>query len=189
MSPKTAAPGDPVKVQVLVPNERDESTVRVSLQIPKDVLPFSFNNPPGWQRKLDKAADGSIEVVRWSGRLRSDGFTEFSFLASVPEREGPIAWKAIQVYARRQESRWIGAPDSEEPAAVTQVTADAPRQNAGGEASAATTDEAATTEPATSTGGGDDSTRDWLAVALGAGGLALGGVALLVALSRRSHQP
>jgi uncharacterized protein YcnI len=190
VKPTTAAPGDPVQFEVLVPNEGDESTVRVSLQIPKDVLPFSFNDPPGWQRKLEKNDDGSIAVVRWSGRLESDGFAEFAFLASTPEREGPISWKAVQTYEDGRDVRWIGPPESDEPAAVTLVTADAPRQNAGGEGSGAgTTSGEATSEPSetsgSSSGGGDDN-RDWLAVALGAGGLVLGAVALLVALRRRS---
>jgi uncharacterized protein YcnI len=65
-----------VRFEFLVPNERDdESTVEVSLQIPKDVHAFSFDDPPGWRRTLDKASDGRVEVVRWRGRLRSDGLS------------------------------------------------------------------------------------------------------------------
>ena len=184
VTPTTAAPGDPVKFEFLVPNERDESTVEVSLQIPKDVLPFSFNDPPGWRRTLENASDGSIEVVRWRGRLRSDGFTQFAFLASTPEREGPIGWKSIQRYEDGKETAWIGPPDSEEPAAITQVRAGAPRQNAGGEGAGAgdATPEAAATP---TSGDGDGDNRDPLAIALGAGGLLLGATALFVALRRR----
>ena len=43
VTPTTAAPGDAVQFVLLVPNERDQATVDVSLQIPKDVLPFSFS--------------------------------------------------------------------------------------------------------------------------------------------------
>jgi uncharacterized protein YcnI len=185
VSPNEVAPGDPVRFELLVPNERDASTVEVSLQMPKDVLPFSFNDPPGWRRTLETRSDGSIEVVRWRGRLRSDGFADFSFLASTPEREGEISWKAIQKYDDGKETAWIGPPDSDEPAAVTQVIASAPRQNAGGESSDEGTAGATETSATPSGGdGGDDSNRDWIAIALGGAGLVLGAAALVVALRR-----
>jgi uncharacterized protein YcnI len=182
--PTTAAPGDPVLFELLVPNERSQSTVAVSLQIPKDVLPFSFQDPPGWRRKNELAGDGSIKVVRWRGRLAKDGFAQFHFLAATPEREGPISWKSIQTYEDGKEAAWIGPPDSEEPASVTNVTADAPRQNAGGEG-AAPADEGGDTAASAQTGneGGGDS--DTLAIVLGAGGMLLGALALAVALLRR----
>jgi uncharacterized protein YcnI len=186
VTPLTAAPGDAVRFEFLVPNERDDvSTVAVSLQIPKDVDPFSFDDPPGWRRTLNKAGDGRIDVVRWRGRLRSDGFTEFAFLASTPQREGPITWRSTQTYADGKETAWVGPPESDEPAAVTQVDADAPRRDAGGEGEGGVGAEVATDAPATPSTSGDDDNRDPLAIALGAGGLALGAVALFVALRRR----
>jgi uncharacterized protein YcnI len=192
VNPTTAAPGDPVRFEFLVPNERSASTVRVSLKIPKDVLPFSFNDPPGWRRSLKKASDGSIDVVRWRGRLSSDGFTEFAFLASTPEREGSLVWKAIQDYTDGREVAWIGPPDSEEPAPVTRVIAGAPRQNAGGEGTAGATggsDAGGTAAAAPTSGTADDDNRDWLAVALGASGLVLGAAALLLVLAGRRRKP
>ena len=185
VTPLLAAPGDSVRFDFLVPNERSDSTVEVSLQIPKDVLPFSFNDPPGWRRTMEKNSDGSIEVVRWRGRLRNDGFTDFAFLASTPDQAGPISWKAIQTYADGKETAWIGPPDSEEPAAVTQINADAPRQNAGGEGEGGVGAEQATDAEATPTASGGDDNSDTLAIiALIVGGLGLvAGVAAL--LTRR----
>ena len=138
--PTVAAPGDPVLFEVIVPGERDAKTIEVTLQVPKDVLPFSFQDPPGWERTNEEAADGSLESIRWRGEQAPDGFTRFAFLASTPEQEGDIAWKALQTYDDGHISRWIGAPDSENPAAVTKVTASAPRQNAGGESGEAATE-------------------------------------------------
>lgn len=184
VNPTVAAPGDAVKFLFLVPNERAQSTVEVALQVPKDVLPFSFDDPAGWRRTLEKKSDGSIEVVRWRGRLRSDGFAEFAFLASTPEQPGPVAWKSIQTYADGKETAWIGPPESEEPAAVTEVKADAPRQNAGGEGEDGG-GTAPTAAAATPTSSSDDDNRDPLAIVLGAGGLALGAIALFVALRSR----
>ena len=143
MTPAQAAPGDPVVFEVLVPGETDAHTTEVSLQIPEDVLPFSFEDVPGWRRTVENADDGSIAVVRWRGRLATDGFVRFGFLASTPEQEGELVWKAVQRYDDGEEAAWIGPPDSDNPAPVTRVSADAARVNAGGEGSEAEEPEAA----------------------------------------------
>jgi uncharacterized protein YcnI len=145
--PAVAAPGDPVLFQVIVPNEKDAHTVEVTLQVPKDVLPFSFEDPAGWERTNKLASDGSIETVTWKGELAEDGFASFSFLASTPEQEGEIVWKALQTYDDGSTVRWIGDPDSDNPAAVTTVSKSAPRQNAGGESEDAATTPQATPVP------------------------------------------
>ena len=106
--PTLVAPGDPVLFQLIVPNEKDAHTVEVTLQVPKDVLPFSFEEPAGWKRTNQLAADQSIETVTWKGKLEQDGFAQFSFLASTPDTEGDITWKAIQKYDDGSTVRWIG---------------------------------------------------------------------------------
>ena len=131
--PGQAAPGDPVLWTVLVPSEQATGTRQVELAIPQDVLPFSFEDAPGWTRQLRKNPDGSVRSVVWRGRTRADGLATFRFLASTPEREGPIAWKAIQTYRDGAIVRWIGSEASEHPASVTTVAKSAPRENAGGE--------------------------------------------------------
>ena len=190
--PTVAAPGDPVLFQVIVPGERDAHTVEVTLQMPKDVLPFSYEETPGWTRTNKEAPDGSIETVTWRGELPEDGFARFSFLASTPEQEGEIVWKAIQRYDDDSIVRWIGAPDSENPAAITTITASAPRENAGGEGgeaaenpapnAAASPQPAATAAAATPTEDGDDSP---LPLVLAAAALVLGVAALLIAVRGR----
>jgi uncharacterized protein YcnI len=186
MSPTEAAPGDPVQFELLVPGESDAHTTEVALRIPAGVLPFSFEDQPGWKRTVENADDGSIATVRWRGRLASDGFVRFAFLASTPEREGDLTWKAVQRYDDGKEAAWIGPPDSDNPAAVTHVSAAAPRQNAGGEgegsAPAAGGPEPAT--PVQESAAGDGG-RGTLGIVLGAAGLVLGAAALVVALRRR----
>ncbi|WP_053227889.1 DUF1775 domain-containing protein [Solirubrobacter soli] len=125
--PALAAPGDPVLFEVIVPGERDARTTEVTVQVPKDVLPFSFEASPGWTRTNTLARDGSIATVTWKGKLDEDGFARFAFLASTPEQEGEIVWKAIQTYDDGSVVRWIGAPESDNPAAVTTISAAAPR--------------------------------------------------------------
>ena len=197
VTPAQAAPGDPVVFEVLVPGETDAHTTEVALQIPKDVLPFSFEDVPGWKRTVEQADDGSVAVVRWRGRLATDGFVRFGFLASTPEEEGELVWKAVQRYDDGEEAAWIGPPDSDNPAPVTEVTADAARVNAGGEGAEAEEPEAAEAPggaeapdaepgaPAPAAAAADDDGSDALPLALGIAGCLLGAAALAVALRRR----
>ncbi len=181
--PAEAAPGDPVLWTVLVPNERDVPTTRVELAIPAGVLPFAYEPLPGWTRRVTKNDDQSTRSVVWSGRLEPEEVLATQFLATTPDAEGPISWKAIQTYADGQKVRWIGGPDTEEPAAVTRISASAPRQNAGGEGlgTPAEASPAAASEDST-----DDDGGDGLAiVALITGGSALLMSAAALLLARR----
>lgn len=188
VTPTVVAPSDPVLFTVLVPGERDTGTVKVDLRLPPGLMPFSFEDVPGWKRRVVRADDGAAERIVWTGRAASDGLVRFVFLAGTPEQPTTLEWKALQTYAGGYVARWIGAPDADYPAAVTEVRADAPRQNAGGEgggaaaegdaagAAANETDEAA----ADSGAGADDA--DWVARGLGIAalvvGLAVGGAML-----------
>ncbi len=183
ITPSVAAPGDPVLFELLVPNERTQRTVEVALQVPKGVLVFSVEGTPGWTRTNEEAADGSLGVIRWKGRLAKDGFARFALLASTPEEPGTLAWKAVQTYDDGKASRWIGAKGAEEPAAFTSISAGAPRQNAGGEGEPTAAPAAAAAPAATVA---QDDGRDALTLALAAAGLLLGAAALLVALRKRT---
>jgi uncharacterized protein YcnI len=194
VTPSEAAPGDPVRFEVLVPGETEAHTTHVALQVPKGVLPFSYEDPPGWRRTLEMADDGSVAVIRWRGRLATDGFVRFSFLAATPDREGELVWKAVQRYDDGEEAAWIGPPDSDNPAPVTRVSASAPRQNAGGEGAEAAGGAAAPAPEATpgdTPAAEDDSdggTSGTLGLVFGAAGLLLGAAALAVALRRRPRE-
>jgi len=190
--PALVAPGDPVLFEVIVPNERDAHTTEVTLQVPKDLIPFSFAEPEGWTRENKEGADGSLETITWKGELAEDGFARFSFLASTPEQEGELSWKAIQTYDDGSVSRWIGAADSENPAAVTKVSADAPRQNAGGEGaedastgSATATPAGGTTDAAPAAATVDDDSDSPLPLILSIVAVALAAAAVLLQLRRR----
>jgi len=134
--PAHAAPGDPVLWTVLVPSEDEAGTRQVELAVPHGVLPFSYEHAPGWTRRLRTDADGSVRAIVWRGRTSAEGLAAFRFLASAPERAGPIAWKAIQTYRDGAIVRWIGSAASEYPASVTAVSPSVPRENAGGEGGA-----------------------------------------------------
>jgi uncharacterized protein YcnI len=184
VTPPVVAPADAVKFTVLVPGERDSETVKVELRMPRGLIPFSYADPAGWKRSLAKAPDGSVERVIWTGSAPSDGFTEFAFLAGTPDKAGALQFKALQTYADGTVVRWIGEPDSDNPAAVVKVDAGAAKQNAGGESgsdAAAPATDAATVAAAPAS----DGSSNTLPIILGAAGLALGLIALLVALRRR----
>lgn len=181
--PTVAAPGDAVLWTLLVPGEREVGTRSVELAIPDGVLPFSFEDPVGWERETTENADGTLRSIRWTGSASRDGLAVFRFLASTPDAPGEIAWKAIQRYADGEVVRWIGAPSSDTPASVTTVAADAPRENAGGEGPAAD-GEAGSVPPSPAATSTDDG-RDGLTLALASAALVLGATALGAAVLRR----
>ena len=183
---------------------------KVELQLPPNLLPFAWEETPGWTREIVPGDDPlSLGNVIWTGELPIDGFVEFSFLAGTPEEPGEMSWKAIQTYEDGSEVRWVGAPGSEEPAAVTIVDANAPKQNAGGESSGGgepaeptPTDEPTETEPTetqpTETGSAEEhvdaeaagesssgSGEDWVARFLAFIGVACAFAAIAFALLRR----
>lgn len=177
--PAHAAPGDPVLWTVLVPSEQETGTRQVELAVPRDVLPFSYENAPGWERTLRTNADGSIRSIVWRGSTAPDGLATFRFLASTPERAGPIAWKALQTYRDGTLVRWIGASGSEHPASVTTISSSAARENAGGEGEAAAMADAAPNDET-----GRDGV-DWIGRGLGLAAL----LAVTTAALARRRQP
>jgi uncharacterized protein YcnI len=186
VDPTTAAPDDAVLFQVLVPNERSHGTSKVELAVPASVIPFSYQDTPGWRRSLKLKKDGSARSIVWRGHLRPDGFARFSFLASTPAQEGDIAWKAIQTYDDGKKVRWIGTPESDSPAALTTVSKRFPRQNVGGEGTGkaeSSSSSSAAAPASTSSEDTSDSTARWLA----AGALAAALAALAMSVFRRKQ--
>ena len=185
VTPGEAAPDDAVRFEVLVPNEDDKDTIEVDLQVPPGVLPFSYEDTPGWERELQTAGDGSVEVIRWTGRVEPEGFVRFSFLAATPPKPGTIAWKALQTYEGGEVVRWIGDEGSEYPAAFTEVSASASKTNAGGEGEGGGA-KRPTAEPVVATSSSEESGRDGLTLGLAIAALLLGIVAVGLSVRRRA---
>jgi LPXTG-motif cell wall-anchored protein len=162
VAPAKAGPGDSVEFELLVAGETRAHTIEVALRIPDGVQPSSFERVPGWHRQLDKAADGSIEVVRWHGELPRDGTRRFAFVATTPDHTGDLVWKAVQRYDDGSEAAWIGPRGSDRPAPVTRVGA--------------------------VTGAADDDSPAAAAALVIGGGLLLGALAVFLA-RRRRHRP
>ncbi|WP_238594630.1 YcnI family copper-binding membrane protein [Caenibacillus caldisaponilyticus] len=114
------------KFTVKVPTEKNVPTVKVKVEIPKDVDIASFEPVPGWKYQVEKDANGKITSVTWTAEgqgLLPEQFGEFNMMGKVAANAKSLAWKAYQTYKDGSVVKWIGPEGSDYPASVTQVTA------------------------------------------------------------------
>jgi uncharacterized protein YcnI len=180
--PVRTAPGDVVLWTVLAPSERDAGTRAVELAVPQGVLAYSFEDAAGWTRRLRMRADGSVRSIVWRGRTRADGLATFRFLASTPEREGAIAWKAVQTYRDGVAVRWIGSAESQHPAATTIVSRAGSREDPGGDGDGGAGAGGGAAPTAIAAGGADGA--DWLARGLAAAALLAAASTAMISVRR-----
>ena len=199
LQPPEAPAGGFTRLDVRVPNERDNaSTTKVVVQMPPGFLSVSTEPVPGWDieltmRQLDEPVEQFGEQVNEEvGRITftADGeasaikpgqFQDFGLSLAVPEgRPGTmLTFKALQTYSNGEVVRWIGPPDSEEPAPQVELTP-------GEEEEAAAP---AAEQPAAPAATEEDDDSNGLAIAaLIVGGLGLAtGVAALFLSRRRTR--
>jgi periplasmic copper chaperone A len=191
LQPEQAPAGGFTRLDVRVPNERDNaSTTKVAVQMPPGFLFVSYEPVPGWDvdltmRKLDEPVEQfgeqhTEEVGRITftadgeaSAIKAGQFQDFGLSLAVPEgRPGSkLTFRSLQTYSNGEVVRWIGPPDSDEPAPQVELTA------AEGEAAAAPAEQ----QPAAAESDDDDSnTLAILALVVGAAGLAAGLTALLM---------
>ena len=121
VQPSASRPAEQQVYTLTVPSERSADVVAVSLQVPPEVESLIVRETPGWNVRLQREND-RIAVVRWTGnRIAPSHYGAFQFIARNPVREGTLEWKVIQQYTNATD-RWIGPPDSENPAARTTIT-------------------------------------------------------------------
>ena len=164
------------------------------VQFPDGFADVSYEPVPGWDAKvkMEKAptpieSEGEtstqqVSQVTWTGDGKQGivgpgQFQDFGLSAQIPDKPGTtLTFKALQTYEGGEVVRWIGAPDSEDPAPQVKVTA-------GGDEHGAAADTSATeTEQTASKSDDDDEDDDVLpiiALVVGGLGLLLGGAALL----------
>ncbi len=107
-----------------VPNEKNIPTTKVKLLIPNGFTVFNVEQTPGWKWTITRV-NGRITALTVRGSLPVGHYRRFSFIASTPETEGTVAWKAFQTYRNGTVVRWTGEPGDEE-ASETVITATAP---------------------------------------------------------------
>jgi periplasmic copper chaperone A len=184
VQPEEAVAGDFTRLDVRVPNERDNaSTTKVDLQFPPGFLSVSTEPVPGWQskitmRKLDKPVEQFGEQVTeevgqisfTGGEIAPGQFQDFGLSVGVPDKPGStLSFKAVQTYSNGEVVRWIGPPDSDEPAPQVKLTA-APAEEGGGAAAA----QEETPPPAEDEDDGGSDTLAIIALVVGIVALAVG---------------
>jgi len=146
VNPREAVAGAYTKLDVRVPNERDDaSTVEVRLQLPDGFATASYEPRPGWSVDIARGPlaepveghDGpvteGVKEITWkgtgagAGRIAPGQFVDFPVSVRIPESAAgrTLTFKAIQTYSSGEVVRWIGDADSETPAATVQVAAPA----------------------------------------------------------------
>jgi uncharacterized protein len=193
VQPDTAPAGGFARLDVRVPNERDDAgTTKVDVKLPPGFLSVSYEPVPGWDVKVSKEklakpikVEGfdvteQISRITWTGDgkqgvIAPGQFQDFGLSLGIPKGKpgSKLTFKALQTYQGGEIVRWIGPEGSEEPAPTVTLTATG---EAGGHGAPA----AAAPASAASTGGGNDDDRgsDGLAIAA----LVVGGLGLLAGL-------
>jgi uncharacterized protein YcnI len=163
LHPNEVPTGAFATLDLRVPNEsEDANTVKIAVQVPPGFTDVSPEFMPGWTPKIRtvklakpvQSDDGPItEGVReivWEGKgpdgkIPPGQFLNFPISTEIPGKAGEtITFKVLQYYDDGEVVRWIGPPNSDEPAPDIDVTAaGGPLQDvAGSEADAPTPGEA-----------------------------------------------
>jgi uncharacterized protein len=187
LQPSEAPAGGFTRLDVRVPNERDEAaTTKVQLQLPDGFAFASYEPAPGWRVDVQKGklsepvkthggeiTDG-VKLITWTSKqgIPAGAFQDFGLSVRLPGKAGDrLTFKAVQTYGNGEAVRWIGPAGSDNPA--PQVTLTAAEDDHGAAPAAA---------PAAATTNDDSGGSDGLAIAalvFGALGLVAGGAALV----------
>ncbi len=186
LQPNEAAAGGYTVLDVRVPNEReDAATTKVDVQFPPGFAFASYQPVAGWsvQVRTRKAAEPlishgeeiteEVDRITWTADgdaagIQAGQFVDFPISVQIPDAAGEaLTFKSLQTYEGGEVVRWIGAPESDEPAPQVTITA--------GEEHGAAADEA----EESSDSEGASKGLGIAALVLGALGLLAGGAALL----------
>jgi uncharacterized protein YcnI len=165
------APADSFTAFVIrVPTEENVPTVKLSVQLPEGLDEVSFQPKPGWTRTQKG------RVVTWSGgKIGVGEFDEFGISVHLPNTPGKtLIFPATQTYANGKVVHWIGPLTADEPAPHVMLEAAEPENTS-----------ATTTTAASSTTSDSSDDHDSLAIGLAIAGIAVGLIALGLAVFRR----
>ncbi len=207
--PNEVPTGSFATLDIRVPNEMEKAdTVKVSVQVPPGFLDVSPEYLPGWSVEVKtsklakpvKTDDGEVteevKQITWTaeggqGGIPPGQFLSFPISTEIPGKAGEeLSFKTLQYYDNGEIVRWIGPPDSDEPAPQVDVTAEGGvlQDVAGSETAPPKPGAEASAEGATQSssgsGGGASKGLGIAALILGALGLGAGSAALI-----RSRRP
>ena len=166
VQPDTAPAGGFTRLDVRVPNERDDAgTTKVDVQLPPGFIAASYEPVPGWKVKVTRSkaaepidtgeglkSDTQVSRITWTGDgkegvVAPGEFQDFGLSLKMPEGKAgdKLTFKALQTYDDGQVVRWIGPEDADEPAPV--VTLEAGSAGGGHGAPAASSGAARSSRP------------------------------------------
>jgi uncharacterized protein len=140
LHPNAIPAGANATLDIRVPNEMDNATTtKLQVRFPDGFIGVSTQPPPGWTAKVqtsklakpvqtdDGPIDTQVSEVEWtagSGRgIKPAEFANFPISVAMPGKAGDVlTFKALQTYSNGQVVRWIGAPDSDQPAPTVDIT-------------------------------------------------------------------
>jgi periplasmic copper chaperone A len=142
LHPNEVPTGSFATLQIRVPNESESAnTVKLAVLFPPGFTDVSAEYMPGWSARVVTAKlpkpvhteDGEVtegvkEIV-WTGhgeggKIPPGQFLAFPIATEIPGKAGEeLAFKTLQYYDNGEVARWIGGPESEEPAPRIDVTA------------------------------------------------------------------
>jgi uncharacterized protein YcnI len=108
---------------IRVPNEKDNPTVKLRVELPvgttySAVLPVS-----GWKFETEKDGSGKVVALDWSGgEIKPGEFLEFGISVRNPKDAADVAFKAYQTYQDGTTVEWTGAAGADKPAPVVTLT-------------------------------------------------------------------
>ncbi len=194
LQPSEAIAGGFQAFVVQVPNERDDAaTTKVEVQLPPVFASVSVQPKPGWTYKVEMVTfDEPIEAfgeevtegvgsITWSGGEIAPGEFETFPISLGPVPEGELVFPSLQTYSSGEVVRWIGPPDSDEPAPIVSAIDLGLQEGEGQLAALATVREQV--EAGGGTDGEDQDDEDGAPI-LGWIALAVAVLALIVAVAR-----
>jgi uncharacterized protein YcnI len=163
-----------------VPSEKEIPTTKVRVEIPSSFTVSRVKPMPGWTYTFTKDASGKVTAIEWSGgEILATEYMEFGMSGKAPAEPGKVSWKSYQTYKDGTVVEWTGPSDAQNPASVVEVVAGTGTTDGHGHSTPAPATEP---KPATETKAESASNAgNWA----GWGGLALGAIALVVALLKK----
>jgi len=204
LQPEQAPAGGFARLDVRVPNERDDAaTTQVRVQFPDGFAFVSYEPVPGWEvevrrERLDEPIEAFGEQIREQvdevvmtaeeGQgIRPGQFRDFGLSVGLPDQAGAaLTFPSLQRYEGGETVRWIGPPDSDEPAPQVRLVAETDPAAAQAPTSGPATGEAAAGGAAGGDDGGPSTGLVIAALVAGALGLALGLAGLVSARRART---
>lgn len=179
-TPEKVPAGSVSRITLSVEGEESVPAVKLTVQMPAGVTDVVAHRTRGWKQSVNG------RIVTWSGGTIPHGAEgKFAFSAKMPDSPGRVlVFPSLVRYQDGTVVHWIGAENSDTPAA--RVTLTASTQTSRPPPPPTQTTPATTTAIQQSDGDSDGGTSGWVWVAVAAAVVGLGVIGTLVVQRRRA---